>query len=681
MEVRRILAEKYYILGVLALLILNFALFQYSQAGTWEILGDDIQREVFLQGLIDKQNEEHEQFYQRINNISDEVDSLLDVSIFADENSIAYKNINKTAEDYKKLKGIELSNTNDYAVESFIRYDGIYIAGIIIILFTVAIFRKERKNGIWELIYVTKNGRRIMCMKRGIMLFIISLITSVILIGGTLSLSFINFGGADLLFAPVQSVGMLQNVVMNISLLEFVVYYCFIYAGCLFVNGLLIWCIMSCIRNINMSMIIVSAIYITEWLVYSVFMWSNPLSILKYSNIYFLSDPREAYTEYTNFSVGNNLINLREYVPFFIILAIAVMMVIHIFISEFVKPVYGVGKVEKLYNNICDFARKKICYMTLGGFEVFKALIHRKGIIVIGIFILVNIVNIDHSMLVISPARELLDEFYDKYTGEIDDEALAAYSEIETKAKAISEEGNAENNAVYNMYKMLKEQLTYGEGLKANGIAPWFINDRGYKLLLNGHSLFKRIVDGMLLVIAVVLISSSVYSDEKKQGLDYLIKSTIKGRKQLFVRKSVVTLVITGVLALFLYGTQMYEVLLQYELDGLGAPIQNIGILNELEYSISVAGFIGIWLLSRMSVMLMVSSIVMYISVRGKNAERVYMTSFLMIPAGIIDAMIINIIQCPHLYIALIPMLVSIMIAGLCLVLTKRVWIGKSYCA
>ena len=87
------------------------------------------------------------------------------------------------------------------------------------------------------------------------------------------------------------------------------------------------------------------------------------------------------------------------------------------------------------------------------------------------------------------------DEFYDKYTGEIDDEALAAYSEIETKAKAISEEGNAENNAVYNMYKMLKEQLTYGEGLKANGIAPWFINDRGYKLLLNGHSLFKRIVE------------------------------------------------------------------------------------------------------------------------------------------------------------------------------------------
>jgi len=137
-------------------------------------------------------------------------------------------------------------------------------------------------------------------------LLIVSLCASIGLVGGTLALSFINYGGADLLLAPVQSVGMLQNVIMNVTLLEFVTYYIIVYGGCLFLNGLAVW-----------------------WIIYSLFMWSNTLSILKYSNLYFLADPREMYTLYTNFSFGGTLFNLREYVPVFLIGAVVVMVVVH----------------------------------------------------------------------------------------------------------------------------------------------------------------------------------------------------------------------------------------------------------------------------------------------------------------------------------------------------------------
>ena len=667
MEIRRILTGKRYIFSVLLLLIINFALFQYNQAETWEILGDDLRRELFVQQLADKQNEEHKQFYERIESISDEVDSLLGISIFADEDSVAYKNIHKTAGDYKKLEGIELSDTNDYAVQVFLEYDTIYVIGLIIVLLTVTAFHEERKNGLWNLIYASKGGRMNLCLKRGVLLMIVSLCASIGLVGGTLALSFINYGGADLLLAPVQSVGLLQNVIMNVTLLEFVTYYIIVYGGCLFLNGLAVWWIMSCIRNKNVSMIIAAAVYFAEWIIYSLFMWSNPLSILKYSNLYFLADPREMYTSYTNFSFCGTLFNLREYVPVFLIGAIAVVVVVHLITAECVRPVYAVGKLERFFNKVCDILRRSLCCAKLTGFELYKQMAHGKGLIIVSIFVVVTVSNIDRVMFVISPARELLDEFYDEHTGAIEGEALAAYEEIEVRANEIYDKGNSEKSAAYNMYEMLQEQKVRADALSARGIEGWFINDRGYELLLKGRGLFERTVDGIVLVLAVILMSSSVYIGEKTRGMDYLLRSTVKGRKQLFIRKSVVTLMMTGLAAMFLYGTQIYEVLLKYKLIGMQAPAQNIEMLEDIGYSLSVGGFLALWFGTRLMIMIAVSCMAMFISSKGSTAERVYMKALLLIPAGVADAMVIGVIQSPHVYVAVIPMIVCIVISGVCL--------------
>lgn len=677
METRRILTEKRYILSVIALLIINFALFQYNQAGTWEILGDDMQRELFIQNLTDKQREEHEQFYQRLDNVSDEADRLLGISIFADEDSIAYKNINKTISDYDKLVGVELSDINDYAVEVFINYDGIYVIGLIIILLTVTAFLEERKNGLWNLIYATGGGRRRLCVKRGVILLAVSLLNSLLLVGGTLGLSFMNYGGADILWAPVQSVGMLQNVMMTVTLFEFIVYYMVVYGVCLFVNGLVIWLIMSSIRNKNLSVIIIAGIYFVEWIIYSLFIWSNPLSILKYSNLYFLANPKEAYKEYTNFSCAGTLINLGEYVPALLVTVSVITYVIHIAVSECIRPVKGTGRIGGIYNSMCDSLRRVVCVLRLAGLEAYKQLVHRKGLIIICIFAAVTVGNIDRVMLMLSPARELLDEFYDEYTGVIDGRSLAAYEEIELQVNELYEQGNSEHNAMCSMYEMLKEQKLGGDSLRERGIEPWFMNDRGYKLLFNGQSMFKRVVDGIILTLAVILISSSVYITEKNQGMKYLIRSTPRGRKSLFVRKSVVTIVITCLFSVFMYGTQIYEVLLKYKLAGLNAPVQNIGILNSIEYNISVAGFIGLWLISRLMLMLVVSCVVMYISVRGRTAERVYMLSLLMVVFGVADAVIIYVTQNPNLYVAVTPIVAGIIIVFISLLKIGRAWTGK----
>ena len=677
MEIRRILTEKRYILSVIALLIINFVLFQYKQAETWEILGDDMQRDLFIQNLIHKQNEEHEPFYERLENVSDEADRLLGISIFADEDSIAYKNINKTVSDYEKLAGVELSDITDYAVEAFISYDGIYVLGIIIILLTVTAFLEERKNGLWNLIYATEGGRKRICIKRGIILLAVSVLTSIILVGGTLALSFMNYGGTDILHAPVQSVGMLQNVMMTVTLLDFIVYYIVVYGVCLFVNGLVIWLIMSCIRNKNLSVIIIAGIYFVEWIIYSLFIWSNPLSILKYSNLYFLINPKEAYTEYTNFSCAGTLINLGEYVPVLIVMMAIVLFVMQLIATGCLRPVKGTGRIEGMYNSVCDSLRRAACVLRLAGLETYKQLVHRKGLIIICIFAAVTVGNIDRVMLMLSPARELLDEFYDEYTGVIDGRFLAAYEEIELQANELYEQGNSGHNAMCSMYEMLKEQKLGGDSLRERGIEPWFMNDRGYKLLFCGQSMFKRVVDGIILTLAVILISSSVYITEKNQGMEYLIRSTPGGRKSLFVKKTVVTLVITCLLSVFMYGTQIYEVLLKYKLAGLNAPVQNIGMLNSIEYSISVAGFIGLWLISRLMLMFVVSCVVMYISVRGRTVERVYMLSLLMVVFGVADAVIIYVTQNPSLYVAVTPIAAGIIIVFISLLKIGRVWTGR----
>ncbi|MDE6635914.1 MAG: hypothetical protein K2K09_04835, partial [Lachnospiraceae bacterium] len=82
---------------------------------------------------------------------------------------------------------------------------------------------------------------------------------------------------------------------------------------------------------------------------------------------------------------------------------------------------------------------------------------------------------------------------------------------------------------------------------------------------------------------------------------------------------------------------QIYEVLLRYKFQGISAPVQNIGVFEDVRYTISIGGFIALWCDLRIFTMLMCSCITMLISAYAKKAERAYIVSLMLMPLGIVN--------------------------------------------
>lgn len=676
-EIKRVLLSKRYILLVIALFIANIAVFQYSQMNTLEEINSDESLDMFIDELEDKQATQHEDFYKKLQNVPKEKEKMLEISIFSDKDSFSYKNIMKTEKDYRKISDVELSDINDYAVDAFLEYDIVYIFSFIIMVFTVISFLDERKRGLWQIVYVCRSGRLKLIIKRLLILFTVSVVTETVLITSVLSVSFMDYGGADILSQSVQSVGKLQDFVLPISLLEFMVYYILFLSAALAVSGLLIWLVLSFIHNGSLGMITCSFIYVIEFFLNYFISSRNPLCIFKYTNLWFLIDPREVFTSYTNFMFAGFMFNIREYLSVMLVVLIILLSIGVIITGIVTKPFYSPGIIETYVCKVLDRLRKVLCHFNGMGYELFKMLVQKKGIIVIAGLFYVFITNIDTTELFLSPERIQLDNFYASYTCEINAKSMKAYNQIQEDINASIINKEDVNGTKLNMFELLKKQKNYAESLKYRGIKGWFINDRGYKLLFGELKSVKRVIDGVLALFAIVLIVAPIYVSEYQSGVNYLIASTKRGKGTIFRRKMLYCLVCTCIISITMLSVQLYEVRLKYNLVGLSAPVQNIEMLGDVPFSISIGGFIALWYILRTLIMIMSACIIMLISGYGKKQNRVYLFSVLLIPLGIVNGMSNYPSNFSFILTIIVPLFMCITISVVCIIKTYKKWTNK----
>lgn len=145
-EVKRIVGRKKYAFMVIALFVINILLFQYFQLDTVMMLNNPEYHDGILAVWEQEREDKIREFYERHDIIKEQKESMLGISIFANEDSFAYKNIIKTQKDFEKLSQVHIDNINDRAVTSFLEYDELYIIGFIIVMFTVLSFFDERKK-------------------------------------------------------------------------------------------------------------------------------------------------------------------------------------------------------------------------------------------------------------------------------------------------------------------------------------------------------------------------------------------------------------------------------------------------------------------------------------------------------------------------------------------------------
>lgn len=654
-EWKRIFGGKKYVLCILLLFLANLALFQYSQMETLRTLREP---ESNLRGLWREEREEAlEQFYERAEGMGDRVDSMLQISIFADEDSFSYKNIKKTIQDFQTIADVKVGMEEDRAVVAFLDYrEQHYIAFAIVLLFVLALF-DERKSGLWQIVYSCPGGRLCLAVKRMILLLVLSVITAVVLAFSTLVLSFWDYGGMEILNAPAQAVIRLQDFTLDIPVSEFLVYDILAGAAALFVEGMFVWGLLSGIHNRNMATVVLVAVYGVECAVYHLLIPQNPLCLAKYLNLFFWLDVTPAFTKYINFALGSEPVNLREFISFILPVCAVLLMGWVLWVCAVTRPFYVSGVLERRAEMFFNWIRRGLCLLRGSGYEWYKYMVQGRGCIILALFFYILCSTSQPVDVLRSPDGELLEEFYTVHTGEMDGSAKEEYDRIRDELKAVKNKLeniskqvgtiNVDRGSVQEeyesyetdrkMFRALKKQYKYGKKLEKRGIKGWFINERGFEKLLGKNGTAGRIVSGELVVLVLLFLLAPSFAYEWQSGIGNILRCTKKGRGPLFFRKYLCAGILVLVVTAALFVSEIYVTASNYPLRGWLAPVQNIPVLERFPFSWNIFTFYFVWYGMRTAVFLACAILCLFVSVLSSRVEKAYMYSLPVLIPGLLS--------------------------------------------
>ncbi len=554
------------------------------------------------------------------NGYKDYIDSILEngrelssKKLFSDKNSFSYKSIQKSTEDFSKNRDLDLTLVNDLPVRSVLNYQTGDFILILLCVFLAVSFLAERNVNL--LIHTCKNGRSILRLKQIPILILFSALCSALLYISELFISFKIYNAPLNLYAAIQSSDIFSDCILHINFLQLFAIHIVFKAIFAVMIAVVIWFFISLSSNIILASGIAGITAAAELLLYKNISAQSNLSFFKTFNIFSLFDYK-SITDYNLISVFSAPVR-ADTIVWMIVLLITFIASGLVIISE--KHNYPIKTPKKVFRIIYVlFNRLSVLYTKIqsvfyaGRFETYKIMHTGKGLLVAVAFIAVIVFSFNTNTLVFSSTELFLKDYYEEYGGELDDAVYNSIDKMKLELKAVEAEFNLKSEAYadgeisieeYELAKAkndaydtqrkavdkLTEQISRIEQLSDKGIKPVLINETGYNNLFFKQSNQTEI---LLLICAVVMILSSVFSIEKASNMLTLNHCSKNGRKQLYLKKILAVLPKTLVLTLLSYLSFFIQNNYLYELGNLNADIHNLQCLQDISLNIRIFEYI-----------------------------------------------------------------------------------------
>lgn len=577
--------------------------------------------------------------------IDEQAVNLNTVSIFADNSSFSSINIFKTAEDYKKLKGIKLTIGNDEPLTGVVNYT---FAHYVVLLFSIVIilkFIEERKRGLQNLVFSTPKGRAVLAAKRCIILTITVVATSVIVYGSLFISSFLIYGGTEDLFRNVQSIEMFKNFTFPMSEIKFIVIFVLINILTQLAISFLLLFIFSFIQNNILGIGLLGIISGIEFFLYTLLPIQDKFALLKCVNIFYLINPTDAVIKYTNLNTFFGIIGLSELIIYASVLFLLVFIFLTVLVCSRKYPQKTSNKVAyfilSTLDKIKNFYWKVIERLGVAGIELYKILIVQKGIIVLAVFVLVLMSSVNTNKIVYSGADSIVNRFYEKYSGNVTSQALKYVEQMEAEINAVDEETNKaikdfqsgkitsneydrvmmKSYAYDNERKALEtinQRLQYIDSQEKSGNDALLVNPEGYAKLLGSDAFNRQFNFALVGIFCLTVLLSNIFAFERKMVVTDSLKSSYKGRSYLFFKKIYVADIIALIIWAIASVIDIYSVTYQYSLREFGAPVKSLMFMQDIPFNISIGLFLTILYLLRLILLLAVTKIICLISVNTR---------------------------------------------------------------
>lgn len=548
-----------------------------------------------------------------IKSILKNAQNLSSKKLFSNKTSYSYKSIQKSANDFSKNKNIKLSLVNDLPVSAVLNYQiGDFILILICVFMAISFVSEKNVN---LLINTCKNGRRILKMKQLPILILFSLFFSFAIYISEMLISLKIYDAPMNLYALIQSTDIFSDCILHINFLQLFAIHILFKAIIASMIALAIWLFISLSSNIILVSAIAGVITAIELLLYKNISAQSNLSILKTFNIFSLFDYR-SISEYNLVSVFSKPVRAEKAVWIIVLLVIFIISALILISANQNYPIKSPKKAFRvlhvLFDKLSEFYAKLQSVIYAGRFETFKIMHIGKGLLVVIAFLLIIGFNFNTNPLVFSSTEAFLNDYYEEYGGELSEKVYKNIEKMRSEADAVESEYNfkseqyasgeisleeyelaAAKNEAYDTQRKavdkLTEQIDRIESLSQKGIKPVLVNELGYNNLFYSQSNQTQI---LILICAVVILFSSVFSIEKGSNMLILNHCSKNGRKQLYFKKIFTVIPKTFTLTLVSYLSLILQNNYLYKLGNMNANIHNLECLQEINLNLSIAEYV-----------------------------------------------------------------------------------------
>lgn len=417
------------------------------------------------------------------------------------------------------------------------------------------------------------------------------------------------------LYALIQSTDIFSDCILHINFLQLFAIHILFKAIIASMIALAIWLFISLSSNIILVSAIAGVITAIELLLYKNISAQSNLSIFKTFNIFSLFDYR-SISEYNLVSVFSKPIRAEKAVWIIVPLIIFIISALILISANRNYPIKSPKKAFRilhvLFDKLSEFYAKLQSVIYAGRFETFKIMHIGKGLLVVIAFLLIIGFNFNTNPLVFSSTEAFLNDYYEEYGGELSEKVYKNIEKMRSEADAVENEYNfkseqyasgeisleeyelaAAKNEAYDTQRKavdkLTEQIDRIESLSQKGIKPVLVNEFGYNNLFYSQSNQTQI---LILICAVVILFSSVFSIEKGSNMLILNHCSKNGRKQLYFKKIFTVIPKTFTLTLVSYLSLILQNNYLYKLGNMNANIHNLECLQEINLNLSIAEYI-----------------------------------------------------------------------------------------
>lgn len=565
--------------------------------------------------------------------IKENSNKLVNISIFSDKTSFAYKNTQKTLADFSGIENADLSIGNDEFMNSLFR-DSIVDYFIIIFMIVLCLsLLKERSSGLWNIVHASANGRTNLAVTRIATLLFWSIVSCAVIFGGKLLVALSIYGNDGDLNRLLQSIEMFRNIPEIITINQFLYRYIAIKIAGTFVVGICIFSIMSTFKNLNISMIFLAILLSTQYVLYKFIRDSSVLVHLRYANIFSVIEYRSVVTKYLNIKIFGLIMegNLFLYIILTLVAFMAIVAIVIIFINKkpFSQSNLWLKVADKTSYLFSKFSKNhRITYS-----EYKKTLIINKGIFVLLILLLYLIFNVSAPPINYNDYNPLAAKYKSLLEGNITNET---YTFVEEEKEKLKEElDNLDKNSLASSVigQELISKLESLEGVineisrlellhDTLGIDAHIMDTTLYDAIFNDNIRNYQHKTSLTVLLFTIMLLSSIFAYEKQKKMENLLHSSYCGRQKLWFNKIMVAFTLSLIVWLAVYGTEIHLATSRYgEFHSLSAPIQSLSQFSNYTKDISIKSYLFLLYLYRFFAILVLSGGILLLSTLSKTTK------------------------------------------------------------